>query len=579
MNPFVPKRSSALASNPKRVFVIGIDGGTFGLIKPWIKQGKLKNIARLIDNGCHGELTTTIQPLTGPAWTSFMTGKNPGKHGIFDFIVRVPGSYDVRLVDSTIRDPESLWRVLSRHGKRVAVMNIPLNYPPEEVNGVLIPWMDAPGVDGNFAYPPGLGEEIKEHVGEYILSVDFSASLDKHARDLQSLTDNTAAVAEYIMDNHPWDFLITLFSATDLAQHAFWKFMDSHHPRHDPEGAVTFGNIIFEVYDRIDRHIGRFLDKLDGSATVVLVSDHGAGPLRKVVNLNRWLEECGWLSFRSATHGGLSGNPAFFSSRAVVGRAARSLAGFVKKNLPLTMRRKLKRLFPGLGSQMESFILASTIDWSRTRAFALGAYGNIFINLEGREPEGTVQPGDEYEKLREEIAERLLLLKDPDTGQPVVEKVCRREDLYHGPFLERAPDLIVVWKDYAYYSRQRFGEREKTVFQTHLTRPLSTIEMNAYHKLEGIFVISGEEIAAGKEIHGAKIIDVAPTILSLMGLPVPQDMDGTVLTEVFTQSFLDAHPISYDGPEGGGLMNEAGKVLTEEEENLVKERLRGLGYL
>jgi predicted AlkP superfamily phosphohydrolase/phosphomutase len=161
----------------------------------------------------------------------------------------------------------------------------------------------------------------------------------------------------------------------------------------------------------------------------------------------------------------------------------------------------------------------------------------------------------------------------------VVEKVCKKEELYHGPFLERAPDLIVVWKDYAYYSRQRFGEREKTIFQTQLVRPLSTIEMNAYHKLEGIFVINGKEILGGKEIQGAKIIDVAPTVLHLMGLPVPANMDGMVLTEVFSPSFLEEHPITYDGPTQGGMAKEAGKVLSEDEEETVKARLRALGYL
>ena len=160
-----------------KVFVIGLDGGTFDLVKPWVRQGKLPHLGKLMQSGAHGELRTTIQPLTGSAWTSFMNGKNPGKHGVFDFIRRVPGTYEVQLVDSRGRDSNSIWKILSRAGKKVAVHNIPLNYPPEEVNGLIVSWMDAPGVDAQFTHPPELASEIKKTLGEYILSVDFSASL------------------------------------------------------------------------------------------------------------------------------------------------------------------------------------------------------------------------------------------------------------------------------------------------------------------------------------------------------------------------------------------------------------------
>lgn len=576
MRTTIQQKELRTKSDRRRVFVVGLDGATLDLVKPWVQEGKLSCLGELMRTGAYGALTTTIQPLTGPAWTSFMTGKNPGKHGVFDFIMRIPGTYDVRLVNSSTRDSRSLWSILSRHQKRVAVINVPLNYPPERVNGVVISWMDAPGVDREFTYPPNLYQEIKKELGEYIITVDFSAPLDTHIRDLHRMTDNRAAVTEYIMENHPWDFFITLFSATDLAQHTFWRYMDPTHPRYDEANADKYGKTILEVYQRIDHHVGRLLRKLDQNTTIIVMSDHGAGPLRKVVNLNRWLEKNGWLTFNAAAQENPSGGLVFSPRRALL-RGAQQIYRLVKR-MPSKLKGRLKRLLPGLGSKLESFFLASTIDWEHTQAFALGAYGNIWINLKGREPQGTVEARTEFEKLRQQIAERLLALRDPDTGEPVVERVYKREELYHGPFIDRAPDLVVHWKDYAYYSRQRFGEREETIFQTHLTRPLSSIEMNAYHRLNGLMIVNGKDIIAGKEISGASILDLAPTILYLLGVPVPNDMDGKVLTDVFQQSFLKSQPINYEDAEVEESPKESGKIYSEDEADEVRERLRGLGY-
>jgi predicted AlkP superfamily phosphohydrolase/phosphomutase len=379
------------------------------------------------------------------------------------------------------------------------------------------------------------------------------------------------------MENYPWDFFITLFSATDFVQHTFWKYMDRAHPQFDEAGAKKYGHVILDTYQRIDRHIGRILEKLDGDTTVILMSDHGAGPLHKVVNLNRWLEKEGWLTFTGAAQEGGSSGIGASTKRALLQLAQHS--SMLVKRTPPNVKGRLKKLFPGLSGKVESIFLSSTIDWAHTKAFSLGAYGNIWINLKGREPQGVVEAGAAFKELCEQISERLLSLRDPDTGRRVVEKVYRREELYHGPFADRAPDLIVRWEDYAYYSRQRFGEREQSVFQTHLTRPLSSIEMNGYHRLNGIFIMKGKDTPAGKEIQGAQILDVAPTILYLLGVPVPEDMDGKVLMDALGQSYLDSHPVTYEGPELGGPVSDREKTFSEEEEEIVKERLRGLGYL
>jgi predicted AlkP superfamily phosphohydrolase/phosphomutase len=556
----------------EKIFVIGLDGATNDLIKPWVDEGFLPNLARFMQDGVHGDLTSIIHPLTAPAWTSFMTGKNPGKHGVFDFITRKNNAYEMRLVDSTIRDQNTLWKILSEENLRVGVMNIPLNYPPQEVNGWLISWMDAPGVDGIFTYPESLAREIKDNVGEYVMTVSFHVSLEEYIKQINHMIENRSEVTRYLMDAHPWDFMITLFSATDYVQHAYWKFMDKTHPGYTEEGARKFGNVILDVYRKIDKELGLILDKLDDSTKVFIMSDHGAGPLRKVVNLNKWLEINGYLTFKGGEkrNGGIQGR---FRKNLL------SLFTTLKRKLPNSIKASLKRNMPEFRDKLESYFFASSIDWHRTRAFSMGAYGNICLNIKGREPEGVVEEGPECESLLSDISEKLLELKNPDNGEQIVEKVHRREELYKGRFTDSAPDLIIQWTDYAYHSRQRFGEVERTLFLDAQAMPLSQLEMNGFHKLNGTVMARGQGIKKNAEIKGASIMDLAPTILYILGLPIPDTMDGKVLTDIFTEDYREMKTLRFKKQEtveedAGGEHRYSG-----DEEDTIKDRLRGLGYI
>jgi predicted AlkP superfamily phosphohydrolase/phosphomutase len=562
----------ATGSKKEKIFVIGLDGATNDLIKPWADEGLLPNLARFMQDGVHGDLTSIIHPLTAPAWTSFMTGKNPGKHGVFDFITRKNNAYEMRLVDATIRDQNTLWKILSEENLRVGVMNIPLNYPPQEVNGWLISWMDAPGMDGTFTYPESLAREIKDNVGEYIMTVSFHVSLEEYIKQINHMIENRSEVTRYLMDAHPWDFMITLFSATDYVQHAFWKYMDTTHPGYTEEGARKFGSVIRDVYRKIDEHLGLILEKLDDSTKVFIMSDHGAGPLRKVVNLNKWLEINGYLTFKGGEKG----------TEGIQGRFRKGLLSLftaLKRNLPDSIKASLKRNMPELRDKVESYLFASSIDWQKTRAFSMGAYGNICLNVRGREPEGIVGAEAECESLLGEISDKLLELKNPDTGERVVEKVHRREELYNGRFTDWAPDLIIQWTDYAYHSRQRFGETESTLFLDAQAMPLSELEMNGFHKLNGIIMARGQGIKKNVEIKGAGIMDLAPTILYMLGLPIPDNMDGKVLTDIFTEDYQNKKTLRFTKRET--IEDDTGEehLYSDEEEDTIKDRLRGLGYI
>jgi predicted AlkP superfamily phosphohydrolase/phosphomutase len=568
--------------NKKRVFVLGLDGATFDLIKPWINEGELPNFSRLLQEGCHGELESIIPPLTTPAWASFMTGKNPGNHGIFDFAERKPGSYDIQWVTSLSRRGRSLWNIISSHGKQVVAINIPNNYPLEKVNGYMVAWMDATGNKRDYAYPPELIREIEERVKNYIITIiDWKGNEDPEVfrNNLHLMIDKRAELTFYLMESKPWDFFTVLFSATDIVQHCFWSYMDPSHPLYNPADGEKYGDAIKEVYRHIDQVLGDIQARLDTETTLVLMSDHGAGPLRSVVNLNRWLEKEGLLTFHSQSSPSIRGRMSSFLASASRGTLHKSLS-IMKRRLSPHLRSELKRFLPGLRDKLEGVLFSSLFDWHRTKAYSLGSYGNIYINLKNREPDGIVNEGEEYEALRERIASRLTDLTDPVTGERVVKKVYRREEIYKGPFLSKAADLIVHWSDAGYHSVQRFGRDEDSVFANELYFHLTNLKYTGYHRLNGIFAIIGRGVCPDKEIKDAKIVDIAPTALYLLGLPIPDDMDGRVLKDAFLPEYLEQNPTRFEELlKKEEVMDSSPGVYDEEESKKIAERLKNLGYI
>jgi predicted AlkP superfamily phosphohydrolase/phosphomutase len=565
-----------------KVFVLGLDGATFDLIKPWAEQGHLPNFTRLMEHGCHGNLESVLPPLTTPAWASFATGKNPGQHGIFDFARRKPGSYDIEWNTSLSRKGKSLWNIVSSHGGHVVVVNIPNNYPLERVNGNMVAWMDAPGQTDGYTYPRELAKEIEQHVGDYIVTImDWKENEDlgKFRSNLHRMMDKRAELTFYLMANKPWDFFTVLFSATDIAQHCFWSFMDSSHPLHNRHDAEEFGDTILETYRHMDQILGEIRNRLSDDTTLMLMSDHGAGPLRSVVNLNKWLEENGWLTFANSTTQGASKSIHALSQSFARSTLSKTLS-LLKRHLSANTRSRLKRLLPGVRDKIEGVMFSSLIDWEKTMAYSLGSYGNIYINLRNREPEGMVSEGKDYEILRHAIASSLMELTDPVTGQKVVKRVYRREEIYNGSCVPQAADLLVHWDDAGYHSVQRFGKQEDAVFSDQLHFHLTNIRFTGHHRMAGIFAAAGEGVKENAVIHDARIIDIAPTVLHLLGLPVPRDMDGRVLEEAFRPERLMENPVRHaESLEEDERSEESFAGYSTEEADKIAERLRNLGYI
>jgi predicted AlkP superfamily phosphohydrolase/phosphomutase len=539
----------------KRVLVIGLDGATFDIISPMVERGELPTFARLMREGSHGTLESTLPDLSPVAWTSMITGKRPGNHAIFDFISRQNGSYDFKSSVGGNRQAKPIWSYLSEKGKRVGALNVTMSYPPEKVNGFVVSGLDSPGLNSTFTYPPSLRDEINEKVGKYILVNPYALTTrEKHLQGMFEMLDNRFATTNYLMERYEWDFFMVVFIATDGAQHFYWKDMDPSHPHHDAKTPEPFKNAIHDVYVRIDKGINEILNKYNEDVTVILVSDHGFQPLHKLFVLNNWLLQEGYLHLKK----GLM-NSSGLGKLVSFGRKA-------GRKLGLIGGKEVKG-----GNNFLRYV-----DWQRTKAFADGSFGHIFINVKGRDSQGIVEAEKEYDDLCDEIYERLKQVKDPDNGNPVVDEVFRGKELFKGKHVNNAPDLIVTDKPTYFVSAsvERLpmvhGKKasRNELFQKHV--------WSGNHKKDGIFIASGPEIRRGHTIEGARIIDVTPTILYLLHQEIPEDIDGEVLHNIFTSEFTDKNiPAFMKAEDFSGSTEE----MLPDDDEAIKDRLRNLGYL
>jgi len=557
------------SNSRSKVFILGIDGGTLELVKPWVEAGKLPTFAKIMQDGVSGELKSTIQPISASSWSSFATGKNPGKHGILDFVRSTPFNYKVEFVNASFRNGKSLWRILSEHDATVGVMNVPVTFPPEEVNGFLIAGMLSPSLGSEFVYPNGLLKEIEANVGEYAIDVDVPnvSGQDKREEFLgkaMELLETRRKVVRYLYSKHRPDFFCAAFTVSDRICHNFWKYMDEETPIPiSEEDQEKFGDAILNMYMKLDDILAETLEMIDDDTTLYIMSDHGFGPVHKTVSVHRWLCQQGFMQMKNGGAG--------------FGKMA---DGFVRKFqeiLPPGAKGFIKKWLPFAANSAASRASYSGIDWSKTRAYPMGHFSDIFINLKGRQPSGSVEPGEEYDKLRDEITEKLYEFKDPDDGSSVVERVYKREEIYHGQYLEYMPDLIIGWKDYKYLRMFNYPLSDDDSIIWTIPPTLSLLwDRTGAHKPNGMFMAIGPHIKSKGQVENASIMDIAPTVLYECGIPVPDDMDGRVLTEVFDEEYVRANPPQVTKSEDSGA-SEYDYSGREAEE--VQKRLKDLGYL
>ena len=553
-------------ANKPRTLIIGLDGATFDLIRPWAKAGHLPVLARLMAEGAHGTLDAWPNLGSPAAWTSIVTGYNPGQHGVFDFgNTDLQGSQPWRPTTALDRRKAPFWRRLSDAGQAAGVINVPISYPADKIYGFMLAGMDSPSVHSpGFCHPPGLYDELTQAGIDYAIDVVKLVAGGMH--DPHRLPEVARAAVEargravvHLMEHHPWDALMAVFVETDRMQHYFW-------PAATLPGDSPDWTPLRDLYSLLDHWLGEIVSRLDDQTTVVVLSDHGFGRIqRRRFNTNAILRQLGYAKLR--------GSQARWQSRLLA-----SLLTYGRRYIPIAWHERLARTLPRMRARAVEAQIAGGLDWAHTRAFATKATSRVTVNLRGRQPAGIVAL-EEYDALCAEIRDSLLGLIEADTGRPLATTVARCDEMFRGPYRDRGGDLVIRWRpdigDGPIVYHPRGGE----------PAPIETGQPKQHsrawagtHRPEGIFIAWGPHVKRGVAIDPVRQYDIAATVLYLQGLALPSDMDGRALTEIFTDGWLRDHPVGQSAPDGDDQA-QAGPELDEQETAQIEARLRDLGYL
>ena len=541
-------------SGAPSLVLIGIDGGTFDLIDPWVREGRLPAFEWLL-GGARGELASTHPPLTPVAWSSMLTGCDPGQHRSWGFL-NLGFDYEPEFLNGGSLPLPTLFELLSDSGMRVGTLNLPWTWPPRAVNGWWLSGLDAPAFNRDIAHPAGLFEELQRHFGGYFPR-NVPPKRDGYALDLlEEQVTMTGAMARYLAAEHPVDLLAVAFVSTDHVQHWFWR-----------DRAITardgrlLDDLLLYTYELVDREIARIIEETAGPrTTVLLVSDHGAGPAEGGINLARWLAGGGWLHPRDVGAGGL------------VRKSALRLGA---RWLPAAVRERLRGRLGSTRRTMLSSLLRDGIEWERTSAFCWSDYGSISLNEEGRFSAGCVSKS-RTEPLLSELAEALMAIRHPETGERVMSAPLRPAEIYQCAEAGAGPDLLAIPRGYRWEILSDFtpygpihDDGSEGIFRPALRQ--------ATHRLHGILAARGPGLRSDFRLAGARIEDITPTILHLLGERVPSYMDGRVLCEMVDPRRRMNRPPERENMDPAGVRAGGGYSALEAE--AIERDLHGLGYL
>jgi predicted AlkP superfamily phosphohydrolase/phosphomutase len=446
-------------------------------------RDRMPHVTALCERGTFGPMRSTIPPITVPAWLSMVTGYDPGELGVYGFRNRRAGSYALDLVTADQVHQPRLWDRLSERGRSVSVLFVPPTYPAAPVRGQQVSCFMTPDLQGVWCYPPALARELTEAFGPYQMDVEGFRQRPPAdiLADIQRMTRQHFAIARHLWQTRSPEFMMLVEMGPDRLHHAFYRHMDSAHPRHDPRHA--FVNAGPDYYALLDQEIGQLIALADDDTTIMLVSDHGARVMYGGICINQWLIDRGDLVLRT----------------------------------PVTQPTPFAQL---------------DIDWSRTRAWGEGGYyARVFLNVAGREPHGVVTRAD-YAAERERLAAALRELPCPSNGPQVAHRVLAPEETY-SRVNGLAPDLCAFFGDLAYRSIGSVGHGSWYVDDN------DTGEDSCNHDWNGIFAIAGAGVTARGAIEGCSIYDVAPTVLDLFNMTPPDDWTGTTQAARSTAHWIE----------------------------------------
>jgi len=455
----------------KKVMVIGLDCGAPKLFFEQFRD-QLPNLKKIMENGAYGRMRTTEPPITIPAWMVMMTSVNPGSMGIYGFRHRTLNSYtDFWIANSFKMTKPKLWEILGEKGMDSIVVGVPPTFPIKPMKGHMISGFITPGIENDYTHPLSLKQEIADLVGEYILDITFRTENKQQLVDeLFEMTKKRHEVIKYLIKNKPWQFFMFVEIGLDRLHHGFWKYFDKEHHLYEPGN--QFENVFLEYYKLLDKQVGEIMELVDDETAILVVSDHGAKRMKGCFCINEWLIKQGYL---------------------------------VLNNYPEDITR------PG----------KADINWEKTKAWGWGGYySRVFLNMQGREETGVI-PQEDYDKEMNILKEKLLSIKGPN-GEEWKNMVYRPEERYPETNGD-PPDLMVYFDDLSWRSAGTMGHNKMYLPENDMGPD------DAVHDWYGIFMLYDPKKKIGKKLPDLSIMDVAPTVMDLLGQEVPPQMEGKII--------------------------------------------------
>ena len=566
------------------IIIVGWDGAVPELLEKFAAKVSIPTVAKAMKDGVFARLRSTIPPVTACAWSSFLSGKNPGKTGLFDFVTPRAGGYQFDYTNGGYRRDRQtdVLRLLNQAGLRVGCVNVPMTFPPYAVDGFMISGLDAPDEKSGIALPAEVFDRAQAKVGPYRIDNRHLGSMktddDRRSvlEEFKSIETRRTDITLAMMEECPVDVLIIIYNATDQVQHHFWHLMDENHPAHQrgSREVELFRNAIEEIYVHCDKELARLLRAFP-QADWMLVSDHGAGPTcGPQVRLNNALAHAGLLSWAN-------------KKGSLVSSIMSKVDGILRRTLSAKQKALLARLFPSGRSRLESMSLAE-IDYDRTVAFAYEGFTLspcVWINRQDKFPRGTVASGAEYEDACRRVEAALTSLRDPQTGEQVIPRVYRSSEVYSGAFMQEAPDLILDWWNGRTFTitRSHPSHQAESPVLPPVTQAVPGRDITGIHRRDGILVANGPHLRQPQAgtLSVADLHDIAPTVLSLIGRPIPPDMDGRALHDIIAGT-VTTHPAGGGAgspPKGGDGPAVESREYSDEEKALIEQRLSSLGYI
>jgi predicted AlkP superfamily phosphohydrolase/phosphomutase len=457
-----------------KVLVIGLDSMPANPLFDGLKD-QLPNFKKMIDNGVHSVLESCHPPITIPAWMVMMTSKSPGRLGIYGFRHRKGSSYtDGWIANSTSIKEKRVWDYLGEQDKKVCLIGVPPSYPPYPVKGNIISCFITPTDKNEYTFPQKLKGEIDGLVGKYLFDVVFRTDdRDAILKQLYEMTEKRFKLIKHMIKNEPWDYFMFVEIGVDRLHHAFWKFCDKNHPKYIPGN--KYENVVIDYYKFIDQQIGELADLVDDDTYILIVSDHGTAGMKGCLCINEWMIKEGYLTLKK---------------------------------------------YPDKQTDLDK----CEVDWTKTKAWGWGGYyARIFLNVKGREQDGVI-PREQYESARGELRQKLMQIRGPN-GETFKNKVFTPEELYGEPIGDK-PDLMVYFDDLYWRSAGTIGH-DSLYLSENDTGPDDSV-----HWYDGIFILYNKRKNKHTKLERMSIYDVAPTILDIMGMQIPSDMQGRVIPEI-----------------------------------------------